>query len=207
MAFTYRRFDAPLRSRYRCQHGFAAGAFALIGTAESLATAGNLYREAATQFAPTPDYWFWLRRTGGVVDTTRFRAEIARTIDARMAERIANAAKQNRQLLIATTDFDLGVGRAWDLAAEMTRPATLDRAHDVILASCSIPGIFPVILDDHVHADGGVIANALFPFDLADFKRLGAKLRERGETQPVRVRVWVNHEFLDASRRCRHRSR
>jgi len=113
-----------------------------------------------------------------------------------MAERIANAAKQNRQLLIATTDFDLGVGRAWDLAAEMTRPATLDRAHDVILASCSIPGIFPpVILDDHVHADGGVIANALFPFDLADFKRLGAKLRERGETQPVRVRVWVIMNF------------
>ena len=84
--------------------------YALIGIAESLATAGNLYREAATQFAPTPDYWFWLRRTGGVVDTTRFRAEIARTIDARMAERIADAAKQNRQLLIATTDFYLGVG-------------------------------------------------------------------------------------------------
>ena len=53
----------------------------------------------------------------------------------------------------------------------------------------------PVILDDHVHADGGVIANALFPFDLADFKRLGAKLRERGETQPVRVRVWVIMNF------------
>src|SRR2546430_615184 len=97
-------------------------------TVESLTVDGVGHDK--TQLAPTPDYWFWLRRTGGVVDTTRFRAEIARTIDARMAERIANAAKQNRQLLIATTDFDLGVGRAWDLAAEMTRPATLDRAHD-----------------------------------------------------------------------------
>ncbi|HEY3179146.1 MAG TPA: patatin-like phospholipase family protein [Casimicrobiaceae bacterium] len=171
--------------------------YALIGTAEALATAGNLYREAATQFAPTPDYWFWLRRTGGVVDTTRFRAEIARTVDARMAERISNTVKEHRQLLIATTDFDLGVGRAWDLGAEMTRtPAALERVHDVILASCSIPGIFPpIILDGHVHADGGIIANALFPFNLGDFKRLGAKIRERGVTQPVRVRLWVIVNF------------
>ena len=80
--------------------------YALIGTADSLATAAALYREAATQFAPTPDYWFWLRRTGGVVDTTRFRAEIARTTDQRMAEVVVGAAKENRQLLIATTDFD-----------------------------------------------------------------------------------------------------
>src|SRR5947208_3625171 len=51
------------------------------------------------------------------------------------------------------------------------------------------------IARDHVHADGGVIASALFPFDLADFKRLGATLRERGETQPARVRVWVIMNF------------
>src|SRR5207302_5024438 len=70
--------------------------YALIGTADSLATAAALYREAATQFAPTPDYWFWLRRTGGVVETTRFRAEIARTIDRPMAEVIVGAAKENR---------------------------------------------------------------------------------------------------------------
>ena len=171
--------------------------YALIGTADSLAAAAALYREAATQFAPTPDYWFWLRRTGGVVDTTRFRAEIARTTDQRMAEVVVGAAKENRQLLIATTDFDLGVGQAWDLAAEMTRPGTaLDRAHDILVASCSIPGIFPpIIIDGHVHSDGGVIANALFPFGLDDFKQLGAKLRARGLNQPVRVRIWIIVNF------------
>ena len=64
--------------------------------------------------------------------------------------------------------------------------AALGHAHDVILASCSIPGIFPpIILDCHVHVDGGIIANVLFPFGLTDFERLGAKLRERGIAEPV----------------------
>src|SRR5690349_5921917 len=45
--------------------------YALIGTTDSLATAAALYREAATRFAPTPDYWSWLRRTGGIVDASR----------------------------------------------------------------------------------------------------------------------------------------
>jgi len=171
--------------------------YALIGTTDSLATAAALFRESATQFAPTADYWFWVRRTGGVVDTTRFRAEIARTIDARMAKIVVDAATENRQLLIATTDFDLGVGEAWNLAEEMTRAGdSLDRVHDIIVASCSIPGIFPpIILDGHVHADGGVIANALFPFDLDDFKRLGATLRARGIAGPVHIRIWVVVNF------------
>ena len=171
--------------------------YALIGTPDALATASALYRGSATQFAPTVDYWFWLRRTGGVVDTTRFRAEIARTTDARMAKFVVDAARDHRLLLIATTDFDLGVGQAWNLADEMTRSGdSLDRAHDILIASCSIPGIFPpVILDGHVHADGGVIANALFPFDLDDFKRLGAKLRDRAVANPVRIRVWVIVNF------------
>lgn len=171
--------------------------YALIATADSLATAAALYREAATRFAPTPDYLSWLRRTGGVVDTSRFRAEIARTVDAPMAKIVIDAAKENRQLLIATTDFDLGVGQAWDLAAEMTRPGdSLKRAHDIVVASCSIPGIFPpIIIDGHVHADGGVIANALFPFGIDDFKRLGAKLHAHGVARPVRVRIWVIVNF------------
>jgi predicted acylesterase/phospholipase RssA len=167
--------------------------FAVIGTTGALDTAAQLYRDAATESTPTPDYFFWLRRTGGVVDTTRFRAAIARTFDARMAEQLAQAAAENRQMLVATTDFDLGVGRAWDLPAEIARPGGgLDHARDVILASCSIPGIFPpVILDGHVHVDGGVVANALFPFNVDHFKRLAVRLREAGVAAPVRVRVWV----------------
>jgi predicted acylesterase/phospholipase RssA len=114
-----------------------------------------------------------------------------------MTEQILDAAKQNRRLLVATTDFDLGVGTAWDLAAEIDRAdGAAERAHDIVVASCSIPGIFPpIILDGHVHADGGVIANALFPFGLEDFKRLGAKLRARGVSRPVNIRVFVIVNF------------
>jgi predicted acylesterase/phospholipase RssA len=187
--------------RFDLVTGVSTGAlqagYALIGTSDSVATASALLREAATQFAPTPDYWSWLRRTGGVVDTTLFRAGVARTFDARMADQIVAASRENRELLIATTDFDLGVGTAWDLAAELARPgASLDRARDIIVASCSIPGIFPpLIIDGHVHADGGVIANALFPFGLDDFKRLGTAIRARGVNQPFRIRIFVILNF------------
>jgi hypothetical protein len=68
--------------------------------------ASRLYRGAATQFAPTPDNSFWLRRTGGVVDTTHFRAEIARTMDTRMAERIADAAKLLERLELLARGFE-----------------------------------------------------------------------------------------------------
>ena len=189
------RTDTPM-PRFDMVTGVSTGSlqapYALLGTADALDTAGELYRNAADRFAPTPDWLFWLRRTGGLVDTTRFRAAIATAVDARMTEQLLQAAKDDRQLLIATTDFDLGVGKTWDLPAELARPGGAERAYDVLLASCSIPGIFPPqIIDGHVHADGGVIANALFPFGLADFQQLATRLRERGVPGTVRVRLWV----------------
>ena len=35
-------------------------------------TVTALYARAATSIAPTFDWWFWLRRTGGIVNTKRF---------------------------------------------------------------------------------------------------------------------------------------
>ena len=43
----------------------------------------------------------------------------------------------------------------------------------------------PLMLDGHVHADGGVFASALFPFDTAHFERLALRVH-------VRMRMIVN---------------
>ena len=51
--------------------------YALLGTRAALDTITALYARAASSFAPSLDWWFWLRRTGGLVNTRSCRSRIA----------------------------------------------------------------------------------------------------------------------------------
>lgn len=167
--------------------------FALVGTAAALDTVAALYANSVTTGAPTLDALFWLRKTGGVLKVDSYRRVIRRVVGTRLAAQMRTAFGEDRQLVIATTDFDLGTGKLWDLGRELVAsPAGLDRVRDVIVASTSIPGAFPsTILDRHVHLDGGVISNVAAPLDLEALKVLAAGLRQAGVVEPVTVRLWV----------------
>jgi hypothetical protein len=167
--------------------------FAFIGNSESLDTLSALYLRAADRIAPTIDWFFWLRRTGGVVKTDRYRATIRSVIDDRMRHSLRAAFRADRQFLVGTTDFDLATGRVWDVSRELdTTSASLARVREILYASTAIPGIFPpTTLDGHVHADGGVISNVLVPLALDDYRQLGDRLKTHGITEPVTVRVWA----------------
>jgi predicted acylesterase/phospholipase RssA len=190
------RTDAPM-PQFDIVTGVSTGAlqapFAFIGNAASIDTLSALYLRAAETIAPKIDWFFWLRRTGGVVKTDRYRATIRSVMDARMADSMRAAFRANRQFLVGTTDFDLATGRVWDLARELdTTAVSLTRVREIFYASTAIPGIFPpTTLDGHVHADGGVISNALIPLTLADYRTLADRLKARGVTEPVTVRVWM----------------
>jgi patatin-like phospholipase len=68
----------------------------------------------------------------------------------------------------------------------------LDRVHKLLLATTAIPGIFPpVVIDGHVHADGGIVANLLPVLDLDGYRRLADRLRALGVTDRVTVRLWI----------------
>ena len=170
--------------------------FALLGTEAALDTLASVYRRAADEIAPTVDWLFWLRRTGGLVKADRFERTIERIVDERLRNQLGAAFGADRQLVVATTDLDLGVGRNWDMRRELgTTPAELVRAHALFRASSAIPGVFPpVVLDGHVQADGGVVSNVSAVLDLDDYRALAARLRAAGTasaTAPVTVRVWV----------------
>jgi hypothetical protein len=190
------RSDVPM-PQFDVVTGVSTGAlqapFAFIGDASALDTLSALYLRAADRIAPTIDWFFWLRRTGGVVKTDRYRATIRSVLDARMADSMRTAFSADRQFLVATTDFDLATGRVWDLSRELdTTAASLARLREILYASTAIPGIFPpTTLDGHVHADGGVISNVLVPLTLDDYRRLADRLRARGIAEPVTVRVWM----------------
>jgi hypothetical protein len=183
--------------RFDLVTGISTGAlqapFALLGTEAALDTAAALYRDAERRVAPTVDLLYWLRGTGGIVDASRLRATLRTVADERFCDRLRAEFSSGRRIAIATTDLDLGVGRVWDLAAELTAPgATAERMHDLLMAAAAIPGIFPpLVVDGHVHVDGGVIANVLPVLDFADYQALAERLRDRGVTDPVTVRLWV----------------
>lgn len=183
--------------RFDLVTGVSTGAlqapFALLGTEEALATCAALYRNAADEFAPTLDWWFWLRRTGGIVDVSRYKATVDKLFDEGMRGRLRAEFGADRHLAIATTDFDLGIGRIWDLGRELDDTAEgLRRTRALFVATSAIPGVFPpVVIDGHVHGDGGVVSNLLIPLEFADYRALAERLRALGVDGPVKVRLWV----------------
>jgi len=189
------RTDAPM-PRFDLVTGISTGAlqapYALLGTKAALDSITATYARAATDIAPTFDWWVLFRRTGGLVSTTRFDRALEKAIDGQFRDQLRTALAEDRQFLFATTDFDLGVGRTWSLGEALdTTSAGLARTRQLLKAATAIPGIFPpVMIDGHLHADGGVITNVLTLLSFEDYQRLAAQLAARG-IRDVTLRVYV----------------
>lgn len=166
--------------------------FALLGTPAALDTLSTLYRDAVGRTAPGFDWFFWLRKTGGLAKTKKLDHTIETVVDATMAAQLRAEFARDRQLWVGTTDMDLGMPRSWDMSQVLADTGGERLAHRVFRATAAIPGVFsPVILEKHVHADGGVISNVLPLFALEDFRRLAERRRALGDTATTTVRVWL----------------
>jgi len=157
-----------------------------------------------------------LKRLGPALGPSLFRGEsldalVAPFVDAAMIEAIAREHAQGRRLLIATTNLDSQKATIWDMGAIATQggEAAVKLFRDVLVASATLPGLFPpklfdvevpdgeggVVKHQEMHVDGGVSAPLfLMPDALLRWRDLGQRLR-RG-----RVYVIVN-TVLDASYR------
>ena len=186
--------------RFDLVTGISTGAlqapYALLGTRSAIDTITALYARSAQSFAPSLDWWFWLRPTGGVVNTKRFDRTIVQTLDGPLRTELDAAFADDRQIVFGTTDFDLGIGRLWSLGDELddrrsSAAAAMARTQRLLKGATAIPGIFPpVMIDGHLHADGGVIENILPLLTFEDYTSFGKRLQARGLTD-VTVRVWV----------------
>ena len=167
--------------------------FVLLGTQPALDTLTSLYRNAADRIAPSIDWWFWLRKTGGLVNTARYDASIATIMNATFRDSLRKAFAQDRQVVFGTTDLDIGTGRTWDLQTILAGgDEGLVRTRTLLKAASAIPGIFPqVVYEGHVHSDGGVVSNILGLLTLDDYKAMAARVRAAGVTAPIEVRMWV----------------
>lgn len=160
--------------------------FALIGTKEALNEASILYKRAAGEFAPTFDWLFWLKDSGGRTDTRLYEQVISNVLDGPMSIHLKSEFVKERQLIVGTSDLNLGVGKIWELNEN------LHQTQKILLASTAIPGIFPPqILEDHVHSDGGVVSSLLPILNFKDYQHLIAKARQRGLSKKIKINLWV----------------
>lgn len=182
--------------RFDLVTGISTGAlqspYALLGTRSAIDTLTALYARSAKSFAPSLDWWFWIRPTGGLVNTKRFDRTIAQTFEGPLREELRTAFSNDQQVVFGTTDFDLGIGRLWSLGDELAKGSgAAARTQQLLKAATAIPAVFPpVMIDGHLQADGGVIENILPLLTFDDYTRLGQRLQARGLTD-VTVRVWV----------------
>ena len=106
---------------------------------------------------------------------TPLRNRIAAEVTPEFLDRIEAEHRNGCRLDVATTDLDSKRQVVWDLGAIAAgvHPQTGGRcSRDVILASCSFPGVFPPVPIDveidgrrhtELHVDGAVSANAFLP--------------------------------------------
>jgi predicted acylesterase/phospholipase RssA len=129
---------------------------------------------------------------------------------------VAREHARGRRLLIATTNLDSQKATIWDMGAIATQGGekAVRLFRDVLVASATLPGLFPPKLIDveapdgeggvtryqEMHADGGIAAPLfLMPDALLRWRELGQRLR-RG-----RVYVIFN-TVLDPSPRTTRRA-
>lgn len=119
----------------------------------------------------------------GLVGSGPLRSRIERIVTPEMIRRIAAEHAKGRRLFISTTNLDAQRPVIWNIGAIASQSAAPDAElliEQLILASASIPGVFPPVMIDAVlpdgdtiremHVDGAATSNILAaPLSLIDY--------------------------------------
>ncbi len=101
-----------------------------------------------------------------LADSAPLAALIAKYVDKRMVARLAEERAKGRLLIIGTTNLDAQRPVFWDIGriAQSSRPDAIDTIRNILLASASLPGLFPPVkikvsagdkTFEELHVDGG----------------------------------------------------
>ncbi|MDT8377861.1 MAG: patatin-like phospholipase family protein [Desulfotignum sp.] len=142
---------------------------------------------------------FEIIRNDSLMSTRPLRQLIAHYINDHLIEELSNEQRRGRSLLISTTNIDAARPVTWDITriAASGAPQALDLIRDIILASASIPGLFPPVSINvescnrkfqEIHVDGGVTSQVfLYPAGL-NWKRVTDKLKVPGKARLYLIR-------------------
>lgn len=156
--------------------------------------------------------WAIITGTDSVVDNTPMVRLIEQYVGPRELEGIAREHRLGRRLYIATTNLDARGVVIWNIGAIASSgsPEALKLVRTVLLASSSVPVVFPpvyvkVTVDgeayDEMHVDGGVLAHMFYRAFMFTIKDV-LKAAGRTETKyPVNLYVirsgQVKHHYQE----------
>lgn len=114
-------------------------------------------------------------------DSTPMLHRMQKIVDETFLAQVAKEHNRGKRLLIGTTHLDAGKLVVWNMGkiANSGHPDALKLFHQVILASASIPGVFPPVMInveadgiqyDEMHVDGGVKAQFFLTEALTNIK-------------------------------------
>jgi hypothetical protein len=157
--------------------GISTGAliapFAFLGPAYD-AHAGHLYTHIEAPDIFRVRAWIAIPFAISVASSAPLRELIQSQVTPELLARVAAEHRKGRRLYVGTTNLDTRRLVVWDLGAIACRPGPegCELFRDVLLASCSIPGILPPVRFElesggkrvtELHADGGVAAPLFVP--------------------------------------------
>lgn len=145
--------------------------------------------------------WFSFLWSDAFTESTPLALLIKRYITEDMVQAVARAHRQGRRLYVGTTNLDADQLIVWNMGAiaDSGRSETLALFRQIILASASIPGVFPPVLmdvevdgtpHDEMHVDGGVKAQLFLFAATLDLQRLTEKLGKYGNSDRVK-RIFI----------------
>ncbi len=117
-----------------------------------------------------------------IYDSAPLRKLIAKQIDDDVLQAVAREHAKGRRLFIGTVNLDAQAFTVWNMGfiASSDRPDKLERYRDVILASASVPVIFPPVYIPvgvngetyrQMHVDGGAREMIFFPKFIQDMDK------------------------------------
>ena len=164
--------------------------FAFLGPRHD-ETLRKLYTELSTKDVVEPRDLLDIVRNESVTSSAPLRRLLEQYIDDAFVAELAEQHRRGRSLLIGTTQLDAARPVTWSLTriAASGSPRARTLIHDVMLASASIPGVFPPVMIDveadgrsyeEMHVDGGVTAQVfVYPTGL-DWTRVRQRLAVQG---------------------------
>jgi len=123
--------------------------------------------ESATHIYKLLPVFLW---SEAVASSEPLRRQIRRTITVDVLEQIAQEHRRGRRLYIGSTNLDTQRPVVWDIGAIAAGddPRKVELVQEVLLASCSVPGLLPPVPINiqingqrytELHVDGGVSAS------------------------------------------------
>jgi hypothetical protein len=169
------------RPRFAIVTGISTGAiiapFAFLGS-DYDGTLRKIYTQYKTDDALSFRSVLGILMGDSAADATGMQDLIRKYINGAVMEAIAAEHNNGRLLLIGTTNLDAGRPVIWNIGriAASGAPHSLSLIQDIILASASIPGVFPPVMIEYeadggyyeeMHVDGGITQQVfLFPTSL-----------------------------------------